>query len=297
MVPAGPRAASVSPLRREGVVVRIWDAAVLEGPRPDRGAALRPVLGERVPPGGVLVVGRRQSDRHPRRESEAGVVRLALPQDDRPWTSRRHLELDLTGDHPLVRVLPGVKSPARSRLWGTLSWEQEPRETQRPLPVGRPLAMLLPGSPGYVVSFEYAGAGSEPAPEGAAPEPVEPVDPPEPREDGETETEFDEDGRPLLLRSTEVEALARIFQPALQWPPGPVDDATPPWTALPHEEALRAAYRRIERAALQALGLPKGRAPDPALLSRLVSSGYLTYDRVGGVAEACDLPLHPRRLV
>lgn len=302
MVPAGPRAASESPARREGVVVRVWDSGDLGGPRPGRGAALRPRLGERVPPGGRLVVGRRQSDRYPRRESQDGTVRLALDQKERPRASRRHLELDLTDERPVVRVLASAKSPARSRPWGALTWEEEPPAAQRLLPPGRPLALLLPGAPGYVVSFEYADpdpdAGAE-APEGDRPEPDGDdlrADDDTP-DDGETETEVAEDGRRLLLKRSEVEALSRIFWPALQWPPRPVDDTTPPWKDLPHDEALRAAYRRIEKAAVQVLGLGRGRAPDPALLARLVSSGCLTYQHVSRVAEACDLPLQPRRLI
>jgi hypothetical protein len=302
MVPAVPRESTDGPTRREGVVVRIWESSVLDGPRPDRGTALRPVLGERVPPNGRLVVGRRQSDRHPRRESGDGVVRVALDQDERPRTSRRHLELDLTEERPLVRVLASVKSPARSRPWGTLLWDEEPPGAQRLLPPGRPLAMLLPGTPGYVVSFEYADtdpdAGAE-AQEDPRPEDDEPFDVEDPLDDGETEsgTEVAADGPRLLLRRSEIETLARIFWPALQWPPRPDDDTTPPWTSLPHEEALRAAYRRIEQAARKVLGFRRGRAPDPALLARLVSSGCLTYEHVARVAEACDLPLHPRRLV
>jgi hypothetical protein len=301
MVPAAPREPTDGPARREGVVVRVWEAGILDGPRPDRGTTLRPVLGERVPPGGRLVVGRRQSDQHPRRESGDGVVRLALDQVERPRASRRHLELDLTEERPVVRVLATAKSAARSRPWGSLMWEEEPPAAQRLLPPGRPLAMLLPGSPGYVVSFEYADtdpdAGAEES-ESARPD-DEPLDEDELPEEGETEsgTEFAECGPRLLLKRSEIEALARIFWPALQWPPGPEDDTTPPWTSLPHEEALRAAYRRIEQAARKVLGFRRGRAPDPALLARLVSSGCLTYEHITRVAEACDLPLQPRRLV
>ena len=227
----------------------------------------------------------------------------ALDQAVRPRASRRHLELDLTDHRPVVRVIATAKSPARSRSWGTLTWEEEPPGAQRLLPPGRPLAMLLPGTPGYVVSFEYADpdpdAGAE-APESdrpdAAPDTPEGEDTPDEGET-ETETEYADDGGRLLLKRSEVEALSRIFHPALRWPPGPDDDTTPPWNSLPNDEALRAAYRRIEKAALQVLGLRRGRAPDPALLARLVSSGCLTYEHVSRVADACDLPLQPRRLV
>jgi hypothetical protein len=264
----------------DSALVIVYALDVLAADRPPRVVPPR-VAVELVSPDRHLVIGRRGSPDDPSRGPDGDGVRLALPQTGDPLTSRRHLELVHRGRW-MVQVLETVAQPAHVRDWGSLQWTEAPAGTPRLLEKGRPLAVRLPGEPGYVVTFVTRATW---------------VRPPVPRGDGGTTKDLTEPTMPVVdMTQTQREGLARIYHDALQWPPNPGDDPAPSWACLPNEGSLRKAFRTLRGNAEAPLGLTDRPGPDELLLNRLIESSSLTYDAVADVADACDLPLDPPSL-
>lgn len=260
--------------------VVVWKASDLAPPERRarrRGATVEPLVVEDVDPDVPLVIGRRRSHRDELKTVEDGGVRLALEQRERPFTSKRHLVVRVR-DGWGVHLLPDVRTPAKLRVWGELTWAPATPGLWRPLDACRPLALLLPGTPGYVVSV-VAPARSE----SFAPPP-----------DESTATGAVPPSGAELQRNEAV-TVVRSFRTSLQWPPRADDDDDPAWTGagIRHPEALRMAYRRLYARLRDHLVLEDRlvRGADLTFLRRLIETHALTLEAVVAVAAGCDLDL------
>lgn len=230
---------------------------------------------EDVDPHVPLVIGRRRSNRDELRTVEEEGVRIALEQREQPFTSKRHLVIQWR-DGWGVQVVPEVRTPAKLRSWGELTWAPATPGLWRPLDADRPLALLLPGTPGYLVSVVAPGS----------PEPVM-LQPDESTATGAVPPSSAE------LQGNEAVTVVRSFRTCLQWPPRVDDDDDPAWTGagIRHPEALRMAYRRLYARLRAPLGLEDRlvRGADLTFLHRLIEIRALTLATVEAVAAGCDL--------
>lgn len=262
--------------------VVIWPADTL-APAERRarrsGQTPAPIVMEDVDPDHPLVIGRARSNRDELRTLGDGELRIALEQREQPFTSKRHVVIGggVRGGWG-VHLLRDVRTPAKLRLWGELTWAQASPGLWLPLEAERPLALLLPGKPSYVVSVVAPGGSTQVTQrlnESTATGAVPP-----------SEAE---------LQRSEAVTIVRSFRTCLQWPPRSDDDDDPAWTGtgIRHPEALRMAYRRLYARLRAPLGLEDRlvRGADLTFLHRLIEARALTLDTVESVATGCDLDL------